>query len=212
MELVAFNGRAAFTLGREPKRGGDQMFRTRGKSEPVPDEMRQEARAAQEETLPEGGRRSTDEAALSTRGSEVNGKLRFEGTVQVEGTFTGETLNALLGQGAEVNGKLRFDGTVRIDGTFKGEITTNDLLIIGEGAKIAANISCGSVVVSGEVSGNIRASDSVELHRPARVKGDIATPSLSIDKGVVFDGSTKMESGGMNVGSLNPRDGAKRSG
>jgi cytoskeletal protein CcmA (bactofilin family) len=181
------------------------MFRTRGKSEPVPDEKRQEARAAQEETLPEGGRRSTDEAALSTRGSEVNGKLRFVGTVQVEGTFTGETLNALLGHGAEVNGKLRFEGTVRIDGTFKGEITTNDLLIIGEGAKIAANISCGSVVVNGEVTGNITASESVELHRPARVKGDIATPSLTIDKGVVFDGSSKMVMASWDGGELDSR-------
>ena len=191
------------------------MFHRGGKSDPVPDEKRQQARAAQEEPLLEGGRRSTDEGALKTlsaRGPEVNGKLRFEGTVQVEGTFTGETLSALLGHGAQVNGKLHFEGTVRIDGTFTGEITTNDLLIIGEGAKIAANISCGSAVVNGEVTGNITASDSVELHRPARVKGDIATPSLAIDKGVLFDGSSKMESGGTNVGSLNRRDGAKRSG
>jgi cytoskeletal protein CcmA (bactofilin family) len=191
------------------------MFHRGGKSDPVPDEKRQQAPAAQEEPLLEGGHRSTDEGALDTRSAretEVNGKLRFEGTVQVEGTFTGETLNALLGHGAEVNGKLHFEGTVRIDGTFKGEISTHDLLIIGEGAKIAANISCGSVVVNGEVTGNITASDSVQLHRPARVKGDIATPSLTIDKGVVFDGSSKMVSGGMEVGSLIRRDGAKRSG
>jgi cytoskeletal protein CcmA (bactofilin family) len=190
------------------------MFHRGGKSDPVPDEKRQQARAAQEEPLLEGGRRSTDEGALKTlsaRGPEVNGKLRFEGTVQVEGTFTDETLSALLGHGAEVNGKLHFEGTVRIDGTFTGEITTNDLLIIGEGAKIAANISCGSAVVNGEVTGNITASDSVELHKPARVKGDIATPSLAIDRGVLFDGISKM-GGGTNVGSLNRRDGAKRSG
>lgn len=191
------------------------MFHRGGKSDPVPDEKRREARTAREEPLLESGRQSTDEGALDTRsarGSEVNGKLRFEGTVQVEGTFTGETLNALLGHGAEVNGKLHFEGTVRIDGTFTGEITTNDLLIIGEGAKIAANISCGSTVVNGEVTGNITASESVELHRPARVKGDIATPSLTIDKGVVFDGSSKMESGGKNVASLNRREDVKRSG
>ena len=160
------------------------MFRTRGKAEPVTDKTRQEAPAVHEEPLLQAGRRSTDEGTLDTR----------------------------LARGSEVNGKLHFEGTVRIDGPFTGEITTNDLLIIGEGAKIAANISCGSVVVNGEVTGNITATDSVELHRPARVKGDIATPSLTIDKGVVFDGSSKMENGGMNVGSLIRRDGAKRSG
>ncbi len=191
------------------------MFRTGGKSGPLPDDKRQQVRATHEEPLQAGGGRSTDEGALDTRsvrGSEVNGKLRFEGTVQVEGTFTGETLNALLGHGADINGKLSFEGTVRIDGTFTGEITTNGLLIIGEAAKIAANISCGSAVVSGEVTGDITARDSVELHRPARVKGDIATPSLAIDKGVVFDGSSKMASGGTSIGSFNRRDGPKRSG
>lgn len=110
---------------------------------------------------------------------------------------TGEAgLNALLGPGSVIEGKVSFQGQVRIDGTFTGEITTTDLLIIGEQAKVAAEISCGSAVVSGEVTGNIKASESVELHMPARVRGDIATPSLSIDRGVVFNGISKMESAG----------------
>ncbi len=117
-------------------------------------------------------------------------------------------LNALLGRGSEFDGKLNFEGTVRIDGTFTGEITTNDMLIIGEGAKVAADITCGSVVVNGEVTGNIKASESVELHKPARVKGDITTPSLMVDKGVVFDGSSKMESAGSNLVTLSRREGA----
>lgn len=185
------------------------MFQRRGKSEPVPDEKRQWARATQEQPPLEGGRRTNEgmpdaRDARAAHGAEVNGRLRFEGTVQVEGTFTGETLNALLGHGAEVNGKLHFEGTVRIDGRFSGEITTNDRLIIGEGAKIAASIRCGSVVVNGEVTGNITASDSVELHTPARVKGDIATPSLTIEKGVVFEGSSKMQTAGTNLADAEP--------
>jgi cytoskeletal protein CcmA (bactofilin family) len=105
-----------------------------------------------------------------------------------------ENLNALLGKGIEFEGKLSFEGTVRIDGTFSGQITTNDMLIIGEGARVTAEITCGSIVVRGDLNGNIRAKSSVELHAPGRVKGDISTPSLSIEKGVVFQGTTKMES------------------
>jgi cytoskeletal protein CcmA (bactofilin family) len=104
-------------------------------------------------------------------------------------------LNALLGPGSVVEGKLSFQGQVRIDGTFNGSIKTTDTLIIGESARITAEITCGSVVVNGEVNGNITAKESVELHRPARVKGDIATPSLVIDKGVIFEGSSRMENG-----------------
>lgn len=116
-------------------------------------------------------------------------------------------LNALLGKGSEFDGKLHFEGTVRIDGTFTGEITTNDMLIVGEGAKVAADITCGSIVVNGEVTGNIKASESVELHKPARVKGDISTPSLLVDKGVVFDGNSKMEAAGSNLVTLSRREG-----
>lgn len=101
-------------------------------------------------------------------------------------------LNALLGRGSEFDGKLTFEGTVRIDGTFSGQISTSDTLIIGEGAKVSAEIACGSLVVHGEVTGNVTASTSVELHRPARVKGDIATPSLMVERGVMFQGNSKM--------------------
>jgi len=116
-------------------------------------------------------------------------------------------LNALLGRGSEFDGKLNFEGTVRIDGTFTGEIGTNDMLIIGEGAKVTADISCGSVVINGEVTGNIKATEMVELHKPAKVKGDITTPSLMVDKGVQFDGTSKMDATASNLVSLNRREG-----
>jgi cytoskeletal protein CcmA (bactofilin family) len=102
-------------------------------------------------------------------------------------------LNALLGRGSEFEGKLTFEGTVRIDGKFSGEIVTNDVLVIGEGARVQAEISAGSVVINGEVQGNIKAKSSIELRQPARVQGNLETPSLSIDKGVIFEGSSKME-------------------
>ena len=116
-------------------------------------------------------------------------------------------LNALLGPGSVVEGKLSFKGQVRIEGTFTGEITTTDLLIVGETAKVSANINCGSVVVNGEVVGNIKASESIELHKPARVKGDLSAPSLSIEKGVVFEGQSMMLNGGVNLVSFNRREG-----
>ncbi|TMG56278.1 MAG: polymer-forming cytoskeletal protein [Chloroflexi bacterium] len=104
-------------------------------------------------------------------------------------------MNAMLGPSSVVEGKLSFEGPLRIDGSFTGEINTPDRLIIGEAAKVSATISCGSVVVSGEVSGNIRATESIELRDRARVKADLATPSLVIDKGVVFDGGCHMLNG-----------------
>jgi cytoskeletal protein CcmA (bactofilin family) len=102
-------------------------------------------------------------------------------------------LNALLGRGSEFEGKLTFEGTVRIDGKFTGSIVTGDVLVVGEGAKISAEITCGTIIVHGEVNGNIRAKNAVELHHPAKMRGNIESPSLMVEKGVVFEGQSKME-------------------
>jgi cytoskeletal protein CcmA (bactofilin family) len=111
-------------------------------------------------------------------------------------------LNALLGRGSEFDGKLTFEGTVRIDGKFTGSIVTDDVLVVGEGARISAEITCGTLIVHGEVQGDIRAKLGVEFHQPARVRGNVETPSLMIEKGVIFEGQCKME--GVDKGSVRP--------
>jgi cytoskeletal protein CcmA (bactofilin family) len=110
-------------------------------------------------------------------------------------------ITTLLGRGATFEGKLTFDGTVRIDGRFKGEVFSDDTLVIGEGAIVEAEIEIGEVIVQGTVVGNIKAARSIEIHAPGRVKGDLTTPSLQIDKGVVFEGRSFMEAA---AGGLKP--------
>jgi cytoskeletal protein CcmA (bactofilin family) len=108
-------------------------------------------------------------------------------------TSGGAQVTTLLGRGSEFEGKLSFEGTVRVDGKLSGEIFTDDVLIIGEGAEVHAEINVGAVVIEGTVHGNINAKRSVEIHTPARVRGNIITPSLYIEKGVMFDGNCQME-------------------
>jgi len=108
------------------------------------------------------------------------------------GTSNGE-IQTLLGRGSAFEGKLSFEGTVRVDGKLSGEIFTDDTLVIGEGAEVSAEINVGSVVIEGSVTGNIRAKRSVEIHTPGKVRGNITTPSLFIEKGVIFDGTCVME-------------------
>ena len=102
--------------------------------------------------------------------------------------------NALLGKGSDFQGKLTFEGTVNIEGRFTGEIFSEGTLIIGEGAEVQAEIRVGSVMVYGNVTGNITAVDAVELHAPASLRGNITSPALHIDKGVFFDGACQMTS------------------
>src|SRR6478609_7428947 len=102
-------------------------------------------------------------------------------------------ITTLLGRGATFEGKLTFEGTVRIDGRFKGEVFSDDTLVIGEGAVVEAQIDIGEVNIQGTVVGNIVAKRSIEIHAPGRVKGDLHTPTLQIDKGVIFEGRSIME-------------------
>ena len=113
-------------------------------------------------------------------------------------------ITTLLGRGASFEGKLTFEGTVRIDGKFKGEVFSDDVLVIGEGAIVEAEIDIGEVIIQGTVIGNVKAKRSIEIHAPGRVKGDLHTPSLQVDKGVIFEGRSFMESAAKQTSSHAP--------
>jgi cytoskeletal protein CcmA (bactofilin family) len=105
-------------------------------------------------------------------------------------------LNALLGKGSQFEGKLIFEGTVRIDGKFSGEILSTDTLIIGEGAEVKANLTVGALVCLGDYAGDAKATKSIELKAPAKVRGNLSTASIVIERGVFFDGTCKMDTNG----------------
>ncbi len=107
---------------------------------------------------------------------------------------SGTEITALLGRGTKFEGKLHFEGRVRVDGQFKGEIKSDDTLVIGDGADVTAEIDCATVIVrGGVVNGNIRAKTAIEIHAPAKVVGNIHSPSVFIDRGVEFQGSCRMD-------------------
>lgn len=113
-------------------------------------------------------------------------------------------INTLLGRGSAFEGKLTFEGAVRIDGEFSGEIFSDDILVVGEAGIVRAELEIGSLVIEGAVEGNIRAKRSVEIHAPGRVTGNIVTPSLFIDRGVVFEGNCQMVKATGETQALHP--------
>jgi cytoskeletal protein CcmA (bactofilin family) len=106
---------------------------------------------------------------------------------------TSGNLTAFIDQGSEFEGKLNFKDTVRIDGTFRGEITSENTLLVGETGEIEASIKSQTVVVCGQVNGNINAERQVVLHKGARMDGDISTPSIVIEEGAIFNGQVSMK-------------------
>ena len=81
---------------------------------------------------------------------------------------------------------------MRIDGHLDGEIVGDEVLIIGEPGQVNAEIEVGTLVVSGQVQGNITAKQRVELLRPSRVSGTIRTRCLVVAEGALFNGNCEM--------------------
>ena len=103
-----------------------------------------------------------------------------------------DDLSAFIDEASEIEGKYSFRGTVMLNGKFKGEISSKDTLIIGEKAVINATIHAGIVLISGEVVGNVLATERVELRGTARVFGDVEAPVVVVEEGVLFEGHCRM--------------------
>ena len=109
-----------------------------------------------------------------------------------EATVARGEIKAFLGEGTDFKGILTFEGTVRVDGKLEGEVYTKDTLIVGESAVVGAEINVHTIVISGVVRGNINATGKIEVHRPGKLFGNVKTPSLYIEEGVIFEGNCAM--------------------
>ena len=101
-------------------------------------------------------------------------------------------ITAFLGKGTEFKGVLSFEGTIRVDGKVEGEVISKDTLIAGDGAFLQGEITVGTLISSGKVVGNINAAQKVHVIAPANIEGNVKTPKLIIEDGVIFNGKCEM--------------------
>ena len=102
----------------------------------------------------------------------------------------------LLGVGTRFEGKIRFRGTLRLDGIVTGEIRSEQgsgsVLVINRNAAVIGSVVSDSVLISGQVQGNVIARQSVEIFRNGTLKGDIYTSEIMIESGAEFQGGCHM--------------------
>lgn len=103
-----------------------------------------------------------------------------------------DAVTGFLGSQTEFTGKLSFTGIVHLDGHFEGEIISRGTLVIGADSVVHAGIHSNVLKVSGEVHGDMTATEKIELFPPAKVFGHLKTPSLIIEEGVIFEGTCSM--------------------
>lgn len=101
---------------------------------------------------------------------------------------TGDSSANTIGEDSFFTGSFNINGSLRIDGRFEGSSLKAEQLYIGPKGKIKTNITAVSVIVEGLIIGNINSSSRVLLMPTAKVYGDIKTPELIIQNGVLLEG------------------------
>ena len=94
----------------------------------------------------------------------------------------------VIAPSVRVEGDFVSEGNVRIEGEVKGSISTERDLIVGENAKITAGVQARNAVIAGELHGNLRVFDRLELASTARIFGDIQSKVLSVAPGAMMKG------------------------
>lgn len=129
----------------------------------------------------DGGRAAFDEAEGGAVMSSVPSKLE-----------TTPDVSAFIGRGVDFKGTIIYNGTVRIDGSLEGEVQTDGVLLVGEEAVLKAKVTAGTVVCKGKITGDVTATEKIRLRAPAVLNGGVKAPMLSIEEGVLFNGTIEM--------------------
>ncbi|MEA3377262.1 MAG: polymer-forming cytoskeletal protein [Chloroflexota bacterium] len=100
-------------------------------------------------------------------------------------------IETIVGPNAYLRGDIQSDGGARVEGVFEGTIDVTGNLVIGEGAKVIADIKANNISIAGAVKGDISAN-KVEILDNGRVWGNLKVSSLLLNEGAYLRGQTTM--------------------
>jgi cytoskeletal protein CcmA (bactofilin family) len=109
-------------------------------------------------------------------------------------TTSSDRTSARLGASLHVKGEVTGNEDLHVDGTLEGLIQLEDRkLTVGSSAKVTADVIAREVVVYGNVKGNLRARDRIEIKKDGSVVGDLTTARIMIEDGAYFKGSIEID-------------------
>ena len=115
-----------------------------------------------------------------------------------------------IGKSVVIKGELSGSEDLTIEGQVDGKIELRqNVLTIGPNGKIKAQVFAKSVVILGEVTGNVTASEKVDIRDNGSVDGDIAAPRVAIAEGAHFRGSIDMQRAGASAKPAEKKEEAK---
>jgi len=103
-----------------------------------------------------------------------------------------DDVETVVGPSVNVEGDFASEGNIIVKGTVAGSVHTSRHLSVEQGAKITANVRAGSAKIAGEVKGNMKVKETLELTSTARVVGDIEVVTLVVEAGALIYGRVIM--------------------
>jgi cytoskeletal protein CcmA (bactofilin family) len=95
----------------------------------------------------------------------------------------GTAKESLIAADVTIEGKIEGAGHVRIAGRFKGDVNVQGNVTIEQGAHVTGQIAAATVMVSGEINGNVVATSRVELLETGIINGDVKAAVLTVAAG-----------------------------
>ncbi|HLU05034.1 MAG TPA: polymer-forming cytoskeletal protein [Woeseiaceae bacterium] len=121
---------------------------------------------------------------------------------------------AVIGRSIQINGDVRGDEDLRIEGDISGTVQLkNSNLTIGTEGKVRADVYARSITVYGTTEGDLYATERVNVHINAQVRGNITAPKVGIEEGAKFKGSIEMDQDAVDqaLGKANMQGAASQS-
>ena len=107
-----------------------------------------------------------------------------------------------LGPGLQITGEISGNEDLKVDSKVEGLVSIGGFrLTVGPSAHVAAEIIAREAVIAGEVVGDVRASDRIEIKKNASVVGDLTTGKIMVEEGAYFKGSVQIDSKSKPIGT-----------
>ena len=118
-------------------------------------------------------------------------------------------INSIIGEGTRFKGEFELNGLLRVDGDFSGTIRSTGKILVGRNGRAECTIHAGTVVIGGIVRGNVSALEKVIILSTGMMLGNITTPRLIAEEGVIFNGNCRIEQSGAEVSDVEIKKGKK---
>lgn len=99
----------------------------------------------------------------------------------------------VIGEGLTIEGDLAAEEEIVINGALRGKLTTTDAVSVGSTGVVEADITGSSLSIAGQVTGDVNASDRIDLQAGGRLIGDVKASRLTIADGASFKGNVDMD-------------------